>query len=305
MDADIEIMPTSNAISDIREADSIRENELLQGASVSSVTGSDGCEVSFLGLKLHPRSIDELNQLVEQGVTERRKWVITNHNLHSVYLFHRQKKLCDFYATADWTFIDGMALIALGRLYGYPLKREQRVTLADWTYPLMELSSLRGWRVFYVGSPKGVADKGAEILRAKYPGLQIEVSDGYFDARTGSLENEALLQRINAYEPDILMVGMSMPRQEYWTYDNFARLGSYLILSSNGAAMDYVAGTVETPPRWMGQLGFEWAFRLVKEPRRLFSRYLVEPWYVLMLFLGDRLRAGAGFKDSGQSASKV
>src|SRR5450631_4619518 len=84
--------------------------------------------VAFLGLTLQPRSIPEMNKLVEQGIRERQKWIIANHNLHSVYLLHRHPKLREFYSQAHWTYVDGMPLVALSRLYGYPLQREQRVT---------------------------------------------------------------------------------------------------------------------------------------------------------------------------------
>lgn len=257
-----------------------------------SVRQVGGSEISFLGLTLNPMSSPELTAMVEQGILGSRKWIITNHNLHSVYLFHRRPRLREFYKNAHWIFIDGMPLIGLGRLYGYALKREQRVTLADWLHPLMEVAARKRWRVFNLGSPDGVGEKGAAVLRSMYPGLQIEVSHGYFDARPGSPENEAVVQRINAYKPDLLMVGMGMPRQEFWTLENFARLDAHVILASNGAAIDYVAGAVPTPPRWAGRLGLEWAFRLVSEPRRLFSRYLIEPWYILMLLTMDFVRKG-------------
>ena len=257
--------------------------------------------VAFLGLKLQPKSMPEMNELVEQGIRERQKWIIANHNLHSVYLFHRLARMREFYARADFTYLDGMPLVALGRLYGYPLQREQRVTNADWTRPLMQLAADRGWRVFNVGSPKDVAEKGAAELRKLFPTLQIEVSDGYFDATSGSAENEALIDRINAYQPDLLMVGMGMPRQEFWTQENFARLNAHVILSSNGAALDYIAGAVPTPPRWAGRIGLEWAFRLVNEPRRLFSRYLIEPWYILLVLLMDYPRSRQSLKPQAGS----
>jgi len=243
--------------------------------------------VSFLGLTLQPRSLPELNLLVEQGIRDHRNWIIANHNLHSLYLLHRHPKLREFYASVRWTHIDGMPLVALGRLYGYPLERQHRVTLVDWTYPLMELAAKKGWRVFHLGSSEGAAEKGAAQLRKLYPALQIEVSGGYFDARYGSSENEAMLERINAYAPALLMVGMGMPRQELWTHENFSRLKADVILSSVGAAFDYVAGAVPTPPRWSGRLGLEWAFRLAHDPARLFGRYFVEPWYILLLLLLD------------------
>jgi N-acetylglucosaminyldiphosphoundecaprenol N-acetyl-beta-D-mannosaminyltransferase len=247
--------------------------------------------VSFLGLTLQPRSLPEMNDLVEQGIREQRKWIISNHNLHSVYLLHRLAKVREFYSHVNWTYVDGMPLVALGRLYGYPIQRDQRVTHADWFGPLMKLAAAKGWRVFHLGSLQQVAEKGAAKLRRLYPGLQLEVHGGYFDASHGSAENEALVERINAYRPDLLMVGMGMPRQEFWTEDNFARLDVQVILSSNGAALDYFADAVPTPPRWSGRYGVEWLFRLANEPRRLFGRYLIEPWYVLLLLLLDYPRS--------------
>jgi N-acetylglucosaminyldiphosphoundecaprenol N-acetyl-beta-D-mannosaminyltransferase len=264
----------------------------MKALSVNSanITGT----VAFLGLTLQPKSMPEMNKLVEQGIREHQKWIIANHNLHSVYLFHRHAKLREFYSRVHWTYLDGMPLVALGRLYGYPLQREQRVTNVDWMGPLMALAAESGWRVFNLGSARQVAEEGAAKLRKLYPGLQIEVSDGFFDASRGSAENEALVERINAYRPDLLMVGMGMPRQEFWTQENFARLDAHVILSSAGAAFEYIAGAAPTPPRWAGRIGLEWIFRLAHEPRRLFGRYLIEPWYILLLLLLDYPRCLLG-----------
>lgn len=252
--------------------------------------------ISLLGVTLQPKSLDEMNVLVERGIRGGHKWIIANHNLHSVYLFHRHAKLREFYSTVHWTHIDGMPLVALGRLYGHALRRNQRVTLVDWIYPLMELAASSGWKVFHVGSSKLSSERGAARLRELYPALQIEVSEGYFDERYESSENEALVERINTYGPDLLIVGMGMPRQEFWTQDNFARLKAHVILSSCGAVFDYLAGTEPTPPRWSGRLGLEWAFRFANDPLRLFTRYLMEPWYILLLLALEYLRARNGGK---------
>lgn len=272
-----------------------------------SVTAKNIDSITLLGVTIQPRSLQEMNMLVEEGIRACRKWIISNHNLHSVYLFHRHARLREFYSRVQWTNIDGMPLVALGRLYGYPLRREQRVTFADWTYSLMELAANSGWKVFHVGSSKSSSERGAARLRTLYPALQLEVSDGYFDERYGSLENEALVQRIDTYAPDLLIVGMGMPRQELWTHENFERLRAHVILSSSGAAFDYVAGTVPTPPRWSGRLGLEWAFRLANDPFRLLTRYLVEPWYVLLLLMLDlpRHRKGSRLGSSAKVASSL
>jgi N-acetylglucosaminyldiphosphoundecaprenol N-acetyl-beta-D-mannosaminyltransferase len=245
--------------------------------------------IEILGVTVHPLSISQLNHTISEAIDQNQHWIIANHNLHSVYIYHHQSKMRDFYAKSQYIHIDSMALILLGKILGFPLQRDQRVTYVDWTNPLMAAAAKSGWRIFYLGSKPCVAEHGAEILRAQFPGLQIATAHGYFNAAPNSSENNAILTQINDYQPQILMVGMSMPRQENWIVDNLDRISSNVILPC-GATIDYVAGAVPTPPRWAGRIGLEWLFRLIAEPNRLWRRYLVEPWFLLRLLLVDGLR---------------
>ncbi len=111
---------------------------------------------------------------------------------------------------------------------------------------------------------------------------------GHFDSAPEGPQNAAVLDSIRAFEPDVLFVGMGMPRQEAWILQNRAALGRCVIFPV-GAAFDYEAGAIPTPPRWTGRLGIEWMFRLAAEPRRLCRRYLLEPWSLLGPALGDLL----------------
>jgi N-acetylglucosaminyldiphosphoundecaprenol N-acetyl-beta-D-mannosaminyltransferase len=244
---------------------------------------------TLMGSWVNALTIPELNALITDAITRSQHWIIAHHNLHSIYLYHNDTKMRAFYVKADYIHVDGMALVLLGRLLGLPLKQEHRVTYADWTTPLIAEAAQQGWRVFYLGSRPGVADQGAKILQQRFPSLQIATAHGYFDARPDSQENQAVLARINAYQPHVLIVGMSMPRQEHWVLDNLEQVSANAILTA-GAAFDYVAGAVPTPPRWAGRWGLEWLFRLVSEPRRLWRRYLVEPWFLLWLFLAERFK---------------
>jgi N-acetylglucosaminyldiphosphoundecaprenol N-acetyl-beta-D-mannosaminyltransferase len=243
-----------------------------------------GASYKLLGVQVNALTIPDLNSLIADAVEQDEKWIIANHNLHSLYCYHHDPKMQAFYTKADYVHIDGMALVLLGKPLGLPFEREHRVTYADWVWPLMAEAAQQGWRVFYLGSKPGVAIQGASILREKFNGLQIASTHGYIDSH----ENRAVLATINAYQPNLLMVGMGMPRQEHWILDNLKDIQTNVILTS-GACIDYVAGAIPTPPRWMGRFGLEWLYRLFSEPKRLWKRYLLEPWFLAQLFCQDML----------------
>lgn len=225
-------------------------------------------------------TIEELNDRIDQAIRQEEKQLIPHHNLHSVYICKKNKAMVDFYNLAECIHIDGMSLVLLGRMLGVPLQREHRVTYVDWIHPLMRKISDNGWRVYYLGSKPGVAELAASVLKEEYTDLHIRTHHGYLDKNPQSSDNQSVLKEINEFKPHVLMVGMGMPRQETWVMDNIHHIHANVILTS-GACMDYVACVVPTPPRWMGRIGLEWLYRLVSEPKRLASRYLVEPWTIL------------------------
>src|ERR1039458_2932051 len=238
--------------------------------------------VFLMGLKINPMSDADVVSLVSDAIRNRHHIIVANHNLHSVYLWHHQERMRLFYANAAYTHIDGMALILLAKLLGMPLKREHRATSLDFLPLLAPMAVQQGWRIFYVGSRPGVAALGAILVRQEYPGLNIRTHHGYLDA----VENKKVIAEINAYQPHILMVGMGMPQQEYWILDNRDQIDANVIFPV-GAFMDYRTGEIPTSPRWLASLYLEWAYRLFSEPRRLWRRYLVEPWYVVGQVMRD------------------
>jgi N-acetylglucosaminyldiphosphoundecaprenol N-acetyl-beta-D-mannosaminyltransferase len=238
------------------------------------------------GVRVDALSVCDLNQLVENSVAKGSKKIIANHNLHSIYLYHRIPKMRALYRKATHIHIDGMSIVYLGRLLGFPLERRHRVTYVDWVNPLLQLASNEEWRLFYLGAKPEVVRTGAKRIRREYSGIELGCHHGYFDPGPESNENQEVVQAINDFDPDILMVGMGMPRQEKWINDNIDQICANVVLPS-GACIDYIAGSVPTPPRWMGQMGLEWLYRFLQEPARLWHRNLVEPWPVLFRFLKD------------------
>ena len=236
--------------------------------------------LDHLGISFHCLTPAELERILARAIDHQQRTIVAHHNLHSAFLCRRDAGLRRFHTRADFAHVDGMALVFSARLVGLPIRRAHRVTYADWIWPLAGEAARRGWRIFHIGGAPGVADRAAQVLRERHPGLRMETLHGYFDARTDSSENRRVLAQIAEYRPDILMVGMGMPRQERWILDNLDDLRAAVILPC-GACMDYVAGVVPTPPRWAGRIGLEWLFRLAREPTRLAKRYLVEPLFLI------------------------
>jgi len=223
---------------------------------------------------------------VERSVEAGVQSVVANHNLHSLYLIRRTPGMRRLYDAADLIELDSTPLIHFARLLGHSARPQHRCTYLDWRDHFWSLADRKGWRVLYVGGEDGVAEEAARRLTTRYPGAMVKRLSGYFDASPGSLGNTAVLAAIKDFAPHVLFVGMGMPRQELWIADNLASLPAVPILPV-GAAFDYEAGVQKAAPRWMGRLGVEWLFRLIADPKRLFTRYCIEPWFLIGPALAD------------------
>lgn len=235
--------------------------------------------IQVLGVTVNPLTMSELTALVEQSIECDERHIFANHNLHSIYLIHHDAAMREFYRLAYCTYLEGMGVLLSARLFGHRLPRTTRVANLDWIGPLMRLASERQWRVFFLGAEPGVGDKAAANLRARFPGMQVRAEHGFFDRNSD--ENKRVLDRIRAYRPNLLILGLGMPLQEGWVVRNWGCIEANVILNA-GNLVRFVAEVVPTPPRWTGPLGIEWLYRLVTEPRKLWRRYLVEPLVLLV-----------------------
>lgn len=245
--------------------------------------------ITLLGEPVDLITPQQVMQRLEIWVETKTRSVIANHNLHSLYLIGRTPGMRRLYEVADLIELDSTPLIHFARRLGYPAGPQHRCTYLDWRDDFWALANRKEWRVLYIGGADGVADEAARRLSARYPATTIKGLSGYFDATPGSAGNAAALAAIRDFAPDVLFVGMGMPRQELWIVDNMEALPAAPILPV-GAAFDYEAGVQKAAPRWMGRLGVEWLFRLFADPKRLFARYCIEPWFLIGPALAD-LRA--------------
>lgn len=233
--------------------------------------------VRIMGAEMDLVRPEEALHFTARKIAAGEKAIIANHNLHSLYLMRRDPELAAFYKISDLIEVDSIPLLMWARLARRGSRRFHRCTYLDWRDLFWSLASERGWRIYYLGAAPGVADTAALKLRSEWPGMTLATRDGYFDMAEDSAESIAIREEINAFAPDVVLVGMGMPRQEAWVLRNHAAIKPCAIFTV-GAAFDYEAGVQKAAPRWMGRIGIEWLFRLVADPVRLFRRYCVEPW---------------------------
>jgi N-acetylglucosaminyldiphosphoundecaprenol N-acetyl-beta-D-mannosaminyltransferase len=254
-------------------------------------------EYRMLGVRVSAMTVQDWVGAVRHAVASGERCLMVGQNLHSVFLAHRDARLRALQERADHVRIDGLPLVWMGRSLGLPLLPEHRSGFMDLFDPLFREAQAGRWRVYFLGSTPATCARALQEVGRRYPGVALAGADGYFDMSPASPGNAERLAAIRAFAPDVLIVGMGMPRQEAWMLANVDRLDVPAVVAC-GACMEYVAGTVRAAPRVLSRLGLEWLFRLAVEPRRLASRYLVEPWFVLRLWCRDvgaalRRRGGA------------
>ncbi len=253
----------------------------------------DTTRIRLLGAEMDTVTTPALMARLSHAVGRVRRggigYLLANHNLHSLRLLrHGDAAMRAFYARADLVQIDSMPLVAWGRLLGKAVGREHRQTYLDWRDAFWARAAAEDWRVFHLGCAPGVTEQAISAIHRRWPTARIEGRHGFFDV--AGAENAEVLAAIRDARPDVLLVGMGMPRQEAWIADNFDALAGMVIVQLGGA-FAYEAGAVPTPPRWTGRLGLEWLWRFSTEPRRLFHRYFIEPWGLVGPAIEDVLGA--------------
>lgn len=134
-------------------------------------------------------------------------------------------------------------------------------------------SSLK--KVMFMGSSQRVLDLIVKRAAEVYPHLKVVTYSPPYKPEFSDEDNKAIIEAINAADPDLLWIGMTAPKQEKWTYSHWSELNIHCHVGTIGAVFDFFAGTVERAPMWWQRNGLEWLYRLLKEPKRMWRRYII------------------------------
>lgn len=235
-------------------------------------------------------ALDAIDSLVEAG----QGGTVLTPNVDHVVLARHDSRLREAYSAASLSLADGKPIVWSSRLLGRPLRA--KVSGSDLILPLMKLAARRDYRVYLLGGAPGVAERAASALCGVVHGLRIVGTDSPRIDLDGTAIDPAVLSRANAACPDLILVALGCPKQEIFMHLAAPALRPAVLLGI-GAGLDFWAGTARRAPAWVSRMGFEWLYRLVREPRRLWRRYLVrdpEFAWILLRDIQSRLSALRG-----------
>lgn len=213
--------------------------------------------------QLYSKPLNEIN---------RQKLLINTLNAHSFNTTKSDQNFKEAIKGSDILLPDGIGVVlAMRLLNGLKIKKIAGADLFQ--YEMKRVNAIKG-KCFFLGSSESTLQKIKERAAIEYPQIQVFTYSPPYKSEFTEEESMLMVDKVNAVEPDVLFIGMTAPKQEKWAYTYIDKLKTGHVCCI-GAVFDFFAGTVHRAPEWMIGIGMEWFYRLVKEPKRMWRRYLI------------------------------
>lgn len=203
------------------------------------------------------------------------KKLINTINAHSFNTAQRDELFAEALRNGDYLIPDGASIVKACRWL--KCKSQPRERVAGWDLFEFEMGRLdaRGGRCMFMGSSPKVLALVVERAKVVYPNIEVVTYSPPYKPEFTEEDNEAIIRAINVADPDLLWIGMTAPKQEKWTYAHWDELDIHCHVGTIGAVFDFFAGTYRRAPQWWQDHSLEWLYRLLKEPRRMWRRYVI------------------------------
>ncbi len=232
--------------------------------------------IIILGVRVDNVNCDDAMARVEFFLRERGVHQIATVNPEFVVIAQKDAEFRRVLNQCALNVPDGVGLLWASRRLDKPLR--ERVTGQEMVARIAALAAQRGDRIFFLGAREGVAERAAERLKERYSGLRI---GGCYAGSPTVEEEQRIVERINESKARILFVAFGPPQQEFWIARNISKL-NVAVAMGVGGTFDTLAGLAPRAPQWMQRAGFEWTYRLLREPRR-FKRQLAIPYFMWLV----------------------
>jgi len=208
---------------------------------------------------------------------------VVNSGMHGIMEAHRDPQFKKVLNAAELFAPDGILVTSIARLRGFPLERKNTGPELMWEFS--KIAHEKGYRYFIYGDTDNTLQRLAGRLKEAFSGIEIV---GLLSPPFRPLsrdEDQSIIHSINQAKPDVLWVGLGMPKQEWWIHQHRDQLDVPVVVGA-GAALKFLSGSVQRAPAWMRNWGFEWLWRLLQEPGRVWRRVFVDaPRFVSLVVL--------------------
>ena len=213
------------------------------------------------------------------------KLLINTINAHSYNTARKDRLFAEALTNGDVLIPDGVRIVKACKWI--KAKSQPKERIAGWDLFVFEMDKLEreseelrikneeSKTVMFMGSSQKVLDLIVKHVAMDYPHLKVATYSPPYKPEFSDEDNKAIVDAINAATPDLLWIGMTAPKQEKWTYSHWNELNIHCHVGTIGAVFDFFAGTVKRAPMWWQEHGLEWLYRLLKEPKRMWRRYII------------------------------
>jgi N-acetylglucosaminyldiphosphoundecaprenol N-acetyl-beta-D-mannosaminyltransferase len=209
------------------------------------------------------------------------KILINTINAHSFNVAQNDELFAEALRGGDYLIPDGASVIKACKLL--EAKSQPKERIAGWDLFSFEMDRLEGrskkeeirGKVMFMGSSEKVLSLVKEKAAVDYPHLEVVTYSPPYKPDFSEEDNAAIIKAINEADPDLLWIGMTAPKQEKWTYQHWDELNIHCHVGTIGAVFDFYARTAKRAPQWWQEHSLEWLYRLIKEPKRMWRRYII------------------------------
>ena len=212
------------------------------------------------------------------------KVLINTINAHSFNTAQKDGRFAEALSKGDYLIPDGASIVKACHWLKTTSQPEERI--AGWDLFTLEMQRLEQksrqrlpadspLRVMFMGSSEKVLSLIRKRAMVDFPNLEVVTYSPPYKPSFSEDDDKAIIKAINKAHPDLLWIGMTAPKQEKWTYAHWGELDIHCHVGTIGAVFDFYAGTAQRAPRWWQEHSLEWLYRLMKEPKRMWRRYII------------------------------
>ena len=225
----------------------------------------------MLGINFYKGNIDDLCNEIITNINNRKQFYCTTVNVDIYLLMEENLILKEIVNKSQYIVADGMPLVWLSKIKKEPVNR---ITGADLMPKLCDIAAKNYFRIFLLGGTEKVNFKAQEVIERKYG----KIVAGRYSPPIGFEKDEkelaAIINIINSCRPDIVFACLGAPKQEFWISENLHKTNASFALTA-GAGIDFISGNMKRAPLLLQNMGLEWLYRLLMEPKRLYKRYII------------------------------